>query len=197
MNINFREFNQEKVNQAWEEVLSRGFVLPKANPEHADIKEEFEPTDMEVAMKAIFAKDTEIITRLSGANFTDTLSMVNEDVTGWLFQAGLNLNIHEEEFYPANAVSGIPLELWVKLFQQMPPNTMDTIRAKCKKTNHSFDKFREYLLGIKGVVKFCLDNHSEMIAYYEPGPTGQMKDRADQIYKRLNPEAGKEKETLI
>jgi hypothetical protein len=197
MQIHFRTLDQEKVAKAWDEVISRGFNLPKANPEHADIKEEFEPTDKELALKAIFAKDAEIITRLSQASFSDVLNMPNEDITSWLFQTGLNIHLAEEEFFPANAISGIPLELWIRLFQQMPPQTMETIKAKCKKANYSFDKFRDYLLGIKNVVKFCLDNHVEMISYYEPGPTGLMKDRAEQIYKRLNPEAAKETEKII
>lgn len=186
--INYREFNQDKVNQAWDELSDHGFNSPISQSTVADIKDEFVQTDKERILSAIIKKDMEFISRSSGTAFSEPLNMQNEDIVVWLFGAALDVNLEDEEFFPDNAVAGIPLELWVRLFQNLPPHIMDTVKVKCKKAGYSFDQFRAYLLGVKNVVKFCLDHHSEMIAYYEGGPSGVMRTRAEHIYKHLVPE---------
>ena len=78
--------------------------------------------------------------------------------------------------------------MWVRLFQSLTPQAMDAVKIKSQKAKYPFDQFRAYLLGIKDVVKFCMDNNSEMISYYDTGPTGTMRQRAAHMYKRLVPE---------
>jgi len=189
MNIHFCELNQDKVSEAWADPNLPAINSQGANTEF-DIQDWLQISDQERMLAEIIKRDLEFINRASSASFTDSFNLQNEEILTWLFKAVLGVNIEDEDFFVGNAVTGIPLELWIDLFQKMLPQTMDTLKAKCKKTNYSFDDFRKYLLGIKNVVKYCLDNNSQMIAYYDGGNSGIMRDRAQKVYKRLTP--GKE-----
>lgn len=188
ISIFYRELNQEKVDQAWADLIQSGFKTTPSTMVAGDLKDVFEQTDEERIVKELYRRDIELIDQLSGAKFTAPLDMQVEDAINWLFQSALGVNIEEEDFFRDNAVAGIPLELWTRLFQNLSGQAMETVKAKCKKSGNSFDKFREYLLGVKNVVKYCLDNHSDMIAFYEGAPCGTMRERAMRMYKHLVPE---------
>lgn len=187
ISINFCEFNQDKVNQLWDDLDLRAFSQPSSEPEF-DIKDGLQKSDQERMLSEITRKDMEFIVQSARANFSENFNLQNEEILAWLFQAALGVKIEDEDFFLNNAVTGIPLALWVQLFQQMPPQAMENLKVKCKKANYSFEKFREYLLGIKSVVKYCLDNQAQMISFYDGGTSGIMRDRAMKIYKRLMPD---------
>jgi len=191
ISINYRAWDEDKVNQSWDDLITQGFNLPKNPDTDDDIKDEFVQTDIERLLAAIAHKDRELITLASGARFSDNFNMQNEEVLAWLFYKVLGVRIEDEDFFMNNAVTGLPLELWVSFFQKLTPQAMEALKVQCKKANYSFDQFRTYLLGVKNVVKFCLDNHSPMIAYYEGGTSGIMHARVQHIYKRLMPESQK------
>lgn len=185
VSIFYYELNQDKVNKAWDELIHGGFELPVSTIAPGEIQDEFDQIDEERILKELFREDTAIIDKNSGAKFSVPLNMQDEDVVAWLLQAVLGINIEEEDFFRDNAVAGIPLELWTRLFQTMSPEVMETVKAKCKKAGYSFDKFREYLRGVKSIVKYCLDNHSDMIVFYEGAPSGIMRERAERMRKLL------------
>ena len=210
ISIHFRELNNDKVSQDWEDLISRKeaaeaeAVSVPANPDEVQMDDDFNsPTrtgsgmtvkgalaqnDKEVTLSAIFSADKKFIEAVSGKSFSAKLAMPDEQAVVWLFQAVLDINLEEEVFFPHNAVAGVPFEMWVRLFQSLTPQAMDAVKAKSQKAKYPFDQFRAYLLGVKDVVKFCMDNNSEMISYYDTGPTGTMRQRAIHMYKRLVPE---------
>ena len=191
ISINYRALDEGKVNQSWDKLITQGFNLPKNAGADDDIKDEFVQTDTERLLAAIAHKDWELITQASRASFSDSFNLQNEEILAWLFYKVLGVRVEDEDFFLNNAITGIPLELWVSFFQKLTPPAMETLKVQCKKSNYSFDQFRTYLLGVKNVVKFCLDNHSPMIAYYEGGTSGIMQARAQHIYKRVMPESQK------
>jgi len=210
ISIHFRELNNDKVSQDWEDLISRKeaaeaeAVSVPANPDEVQMDDDFNsPTrtgrgmtikealaqnDKDVTLSAIFGVDKRFIEATSGKGFSVPLNIQDEHAVCWLFQAVLDINPEEEDYYPHNAVAGIPFDLWVRLFQSLTPQAMDAVKAKAQKAKYPFDQFRAYLLGVKDVVKFCMDNNSEMISYYDTGPTGTMRQRAIHMYKRLVPE---------
>ena len=210
ISIHFQELNSEKVNQDWEDLISRKEAAEAAvpivpvNPEDVDMDDDFHsPTrtgsgmtvkealaqnDKDVTLGAIFGADKRFIETASAKSFSAPLKMQDEQALAWLFAAALDISLEEEDFFPQNAVAGVPFEMWVRLFQSLTPQAMDAVKAKSQKAKYPFDQFRAYLLGVKDVVKFCMDNNSEMISYYDTGPTGTMRQRAMHMYKRLVPE---------
>ena len=185
--VNFRGVNLDQVGQAWDAQDLSAFTPKNAEAEF-DIKDGLQKSDKELVLAAITRQDIELLDRASGAKFSEPFNLQNEEMLIWLFQNAVKVSVEEEDFFLNNAVTGIPLELWVRLFQELQPQVMETMKARCKKTGYSFEQFRAYLLGIKSVVKYCLDNHADLIAFYDGGTSGIMRDRAMRIYKRAVPD---------
>ncbi len=208
ISIHFQELNSDRVAGEWEELITRkeaaDAAKPPVNPDEVEMDDEFNsPTrmgkgmtikealsqnDKDVTLGAIFAADKRFIEAASRKGFNTPFKIQDELAICWLFQAVLDVNLEEEEFYPQSAIAGIPFEMWVRLFQSMTPQAMETVKAKAQKAKYPFDHFRAYLLGVKDVVKFCMENNAQMIAYYDTGPTGAMRQRALLMFKRLVPE---------
>lgn len=209
VSIHFHAYDPAQVTAQWNDLIYRKENTPidpkpVVNPDEVELGDEFDSLgasglnmtvkealaqpDKFAALGAIFAADMRFIQAASRKEFTDKLNVQNEQALAWLFQTTIGVTLEELEFWPDNAVAGIPLDMWVQMFKAITPKAMETLQGKAKKGNYSFDKFKAFLLGIKDVVKFCLDNHSEFIAYYDAAPTGHMRVRATQMYKRLAPE---------
>jgi hypothetical protein len=212
ISLHFRDLNVEKVNQSWDSLIARkqeaeaqvtevrvpaeeeeleiddDFNSPTKSGRDYTVKQALSQNDKDVTLTAIFNADKRFIDEASQSKYSAEFSFANEEALIWLFDAALGLKLEEEEFFPANAVSGIPLEMWVRLFQGMTPAAMDEVKARCRKRKVDFEAFKQFLLGVKNVVKYCMDNRAEMISFYDTGPSGIMRDRATHIYKRLVPE---------
>lgn len=211
ISIHYRHLDREKVSQNWAELIARKEAadaekMKPQNPEEVEleidedfnsptkvgrnltIKEALAQNDREVTLSAIFSSDKRFIDEASQAKFSQEFSLAHEEMLCWLFEEALGIKIEEEEFHPMNAVAGIPLEMWVRLFQGITPQAMGNVSNKAKKKKYNFDSFKAHLLGIKSVVKYCLDNNAEMITFYDTGPSGIMRERAEKVLKRLAPE---------
>jgi len=212
ISLHFRDFNVEKVNQSWDSLIARkqeaeaqivaekvpaeeeeleiddDFNSPTKSGRDYTVKQALSQNDKDVTLTAIFNADKRFIDEASVSKFSAEFNFANEEATIWLFDTALGLKLEDEEFFPANAISGIPLEMWVRLFQGMTPAAMDEVKLRCRKRKVDFEEFKQFLLGVKNVVKYCMDNHSEMISFYDTGPSGIMRDRAMHVYKRLVPE---------
>lgn len=209
--IHYRHLDRDKVSQDWIQLISRketsdsekpknitpdeeeleiddDFNSPTNTGKNLTVKEALSQNDREVTMRAIFSADKRFIDTYAQAKFSADFSISHEEMLGWLFEEVLKIKLEDEEFYPANAVAGIPLELWVKLFQGITPAAMDAVKNMARKKKYNFDAFKTHLLGVKNIVKYCMDNNVEMIAFYDTGPSGFMRERAEKVCKRLVPE---------
>ncbi|MGE5392628.1 MAG: hypothetical protein ACM3NH_02695 [Candidatus Saccharibacteria bacterium] len=180
----FREFNREKIEPAWEDVLAAKGT-PEFDPELSSV---YMREDRVPAMSALFAIDKKLLDQHSRSTFAMPLKLDFEALLEKLFEKALGIKLPEQDFFPNEAVAGIPLELWVDLFKGFTPQVVEQMKKECQRKNFPFDMFKDFLMGIKNVVKFCLDNNSAFVGYYSTAPGAFLRLREEKYLARLRDE---------
>lgn len=179
--IIYREFNQDQMDRAWEEVIAAKDTLDF----NQELKNALARIDKVPAMAVLFNLDKQFLEKFSRASFIASLKLDQEYLIERLFEKALGIKLEDQDFYPGEAVAGIPMEMWVDLFKRLQPPVVEYIKKEAQRKNFPYDMLKDYIMGVKNVVKFCLDNNSRMVSYYSTSPGAFLRGRQEAVLARL------------
>ncbi len=190
ISINFSQFDKEKVDQAWEDILSGSFKDEDLSAYLKDFFEAQETKDKQSILEAILQLDTFVIEKYSKQSYNEYYHGEFEYFIQLLFQQTLGLDLTEQEYYKDDQIFSIPFPVWVEAFQKADKvalqNIKDILEKSTEEYHYTFEDFTKCMLPIKEVVRYCLETKTEMSVDIEGDPTKFKLKRAEAIYNKIH-----------
>lgn len=181
--IYYKDFNREAMDEEWERVVA----AKDSETLDPDLKDALFRGDRLKGMQAMFRMDKEFLDKHSRCTFAAPFKLDVEAVIERLFEKAIGVKLEEQDFYPGEAVAGIPLEMWTGVFRNLSDRLVDQMKKECLRKKLPYDMLRDYLMGVRRVAKYCLDNNAQFISYYSSAPGAFLRQREEETLNRLMP----------
>lgn len=152
-----------------------------------ELKEALKGGDKQTILHEISSMDNYLIGKFSGKQYSEYYDDY-ELFVNLFFAATLEMELFEQDYFKKYGLEGVPFSVWVAAFKKMDKEVVEDIKesfTSMGSSHYSFEDFRQYILPIKNVIKYCLDTNTEMVVSIEGDVSELELKRAEEIRQKF------------